>query len=103
MSNHLSKAKNKILFLFFLLFNQLAFCANPLSELKGKVDAEFNSTMKTIMGVVNTFSITVGVAWVIIMFAFYIGNAERFKENMKAFIIITIILSLIYGISAAYM
>lgn len=103
MKNLLVKTKSKLAFFFFIVFNELCFGANPLNDLKSKVDAEFNSTMKTIMGVVNTFSLTIGIAWIIVMVAFYIGDTQRFKENMKAFVIVSVILSLLYGISAAYM
>lgn len=102
MKNFLLLGKNKIAFLFFFLFNALCFGANPLSDFKTKADKELESTMKTILGVVNTVSMTIGIAWIIVMILFMKGSPERFKENLKGIIVISVIIGIVYGLSAAY-
>lgn len=99
----LQTTKSKLIFCYFFLFNALlAFAANPLSDFKSKADKEFNETMKTILGLVNTISMTVGIAWIIACILMYIGAPERFKDNLKQLIIITVIIGLVYGLSSAY-
>ena len=100
--NLLQKAKNKLMFCLFFLFNSLCFAANPLSEFKSNVDKELNETMKTIMGMANTVTLTIGIAWLVILFLFMKGSPERFKENMKGIIIVSVIIGIAYGITYAY-
>lgn len=102
MKNFLVKAKSKLAFCFFFLFNELCFAANPLSEFKSKVDTELNETMKTIMGMANTVTMTIGIVWLVILFLFMKGSPERFKENMKGIIIVSVIIAIAYGITYAY-
>ena len=102
MKNFLVKAKSKLAFCFFFVFNELCFAANPLTEFKGKVDAELNETMKTIMGIANTVVGTIGIVWLVILGIFLKGSPERFKENMKGIVIVSAILGITYGITYAY-
>ena len=102
MKNFLANSKGKFLFCFFVLFNGLLFAANPLTEFKSKVDSELNETMKTIMGMANTVVGTIGIVWLIICFIFAKGQPERFKENMKGIIVISVIIGIAYGITYAY-
>lgn len=99
----LQRVKSKLIFYCFFLFNTtLAFAANPLSEFKSNVDKELNETMKTIMGMANTVTLTIGIAWLVILFLFMKGSPERFKENMKGIIIVSVIIGIAYGITYAY-
>lgn len=99
----LQRVKSKLIFCcFFLLNTTLAFAANPLSEFKSNVDKELNETMKTIMGMANTVTLTIGIAWLVILFLFMKGSPERFKENMKGIIIVSVIIGIAYGITYAY-
>lgn len=98
----LQKAKNKLIFCFFFLFNSLCFGANPLSEFKSNVDKELNETMKTIMGMANTVTLTIGICWLVILILFAKGNPERFKENIKGITIVSVIIGVAYGITYAY-
>ena len=84
------------------VFTQLCFAANPLTEFKSKVDSELNDTMKTIMGMANTVTMTIGIVWLVILFLFMKGSPERFKENMKGIIIVSVIIAIAYGITYAY-
>lgn len=102
MKNFLVKAKSKLAFCFFFLFHQFCFAANPLSEFKSKVDSELNETMKTIMGMANTVVGTIGIVWLVILGIFLKGSPERFKENMKGIIIVSVIIGIMYGITYAY-
>lgn len=102
MKNFLVGAKSKLAFCFFFAFNELCFAANPLSEFKSKVDTELNETMKTIMGMANTVTMTIGIVWLVILFLFMKGSPERFKENMKGIIIVSVIIAIAYGITYAY-
>lgn len=96
------KMKNKVIFCLFFLFNSLCFGANPLNEFKNQIDSELKSTMQTIMGVANTVTLTIGIAWLVIVFLFMLGSPERFKENLKGITIITIIIGIAYGVTAYY-
>ena len=99
----LQSTKSKLTFCCFFWFNALlAFGANPLSEFKSNVDKELNETMKTIMGMANTVTLTIGIAWLVILFLFMKGSPERFKENMKGIIIVSVIIGIAYGITYAY-
>ena len=102
MKNFLVGAKSKLAFCFFFVFNELCFAANPLTEFKSKVDAELNETMKTIMGISNTVVGTIGLVWLVILGIFLKGSPERFKENMKGIVIVSVILGITYGITYAY-
>ena len=102
MKNFLVRAKSKLAFCFFFAFNELCFAANPLTEFKSKVDSELNETMKTIMGMANTVTMTIGIVWLVILFLFMKGSPERFKENMKGIIIVSVIIAIAYGITYAY-
>ena len=94
--------KSKLAFLSMFVFTQLCFAANPLTEFKSKVDSELNDTMKTIMGMANTVTMTIGIVWLVILFLFMKGSPERFKENMKGIIIVSVIIAIAYGITYAY-
>lgn len=102
MKDFLCKIKGKLALLYSFVFVQLCFAANPLTEFKSKVDTELNETMKTIMGMANTVTMTLGIAWLIILWLFSKANPERFKENMKGIIVVSVIIATAYGITYAY-
>lgn len=104
----MKKAKNIFhsclgLFLLSPLFLFAANAGNPLSTLKGNIDTEIDNTTKTVMGIMNTISISIAVAWFILCLILWKFAPERGKEHLKTILSVGVIIGLVYGITTAYM
>ena len=76
---------------------------NPLSTLKGNIDTEIDNTFKTVMGIMNTVSVTIAVAWFILCLILWKFAPERGKEHLKTLLTVGVIIGLVYGVTTAYM
>ncbi|QOQ98591.1 hypothetical protein [Helicobacter winghamensis] len=70
-------------------------------QLEGHFTTQAEEATSSIASMISTFSATIGIIWIVIMMVIAKFQPERFKDNLKLLIGVTILLGIIYGISTA--
>lgn len=94
----------KILALFFLGSSYIFAKGNNIaSVLADNVNEQISEAGKSIASIINTFSIVMGVLWIVVMLLTAFINIEAIKNHAKLLFGAVVLIGIIYGLSSKFM